>query len=172
MLDMKSVAFQLAQINIARAKYSLDDPLMKDFVEQLDEVNALADGSPGFIWRLKADDGGASSYLRVSDDDRLLINMSVWTTIEALKEYVYRSHHGKIYSARRKWFEAPDKSPLALWWIPAGEIPSVEDGLRRLELLWNAGPSLAAFTFKELFQSPLTEVETPPSGSVSFDFGF
>ena len=152
---MKPSVFHLAQINIARAIYSLDDPLMKDFVERLDEVNALADDSPGFIWRLKADDGGASSYLRVTDDDKLLINISVWESIESLKEYVYRSHHGKVYGARRKWFEPPGKSPLALWWIPAGEIPIVEEGFRRLELLRSNGSSPAAFTFKELFPAPL-----------------
>ena len=151
--------YHLAQINIARAKYSLDDPLMKDFVEQLDEVNALAESSPGFIWRLKADDGGASSYLRFSDDDKLLVNMSVWESVEALKEYVYRSHHGKVYGARRQWFETPEKSPLALWWIPAGEIPTVEDGFRRLELLWQTDASPAAFTFKQIFAAPLLKAE-------------
>ena len=152
---MESALYHVAQINVGRALYSLDDAAMKDFVEQLDAVNALAEKSPGFIWRLKAEDGGASSYIRAFDDDRMLINMSVWESIEALKEYVYRSHHGKIYSARRKWFEPSDKSPHALWWIPAGEIPTVEDGLRRLERLWSDGPSPDVFTFKQPFKAPM-----------------
>jgi len=151
---MKSARYHLAQINVARTLYPLDNPLMKDFVERLDEVNALAENSRGFIWRLKADGGDASSYIRAFDDDRMLINMSVWESIETLKEYVYRSHHGKVYGARKQWFEPSDKSPLALWWIPVGELPDVEDGLSRLELLRDNGASPAAFTFKEPFQAP------------------
>jgi hypothetical protein len=151
---MRSKLYQLAEINIARARAPLENPLLADFVAQLDEVNALADRSPGFIWRLKSDGGGASSYFRAFDDEQMLINMSVWESIEALKEYVYRTHHGKVYGNRKKWFEPLDKSPLALWWIPAGELPTVEEGLRRLELLWANGPSPEAFTFKQLFPIP------------------
>lgn len=141
----------LAQINIARTIAALDDPLMADFVQQLDEVNKIADESPGFVWRLKSDEGAASSYLRAFDDERMLINMSVWTSVKALKDYVYRTHHGKVYADRKKWFEPPNKSPFALWWIKVGEIPSVEEGLRRLNLLWQDGPSPEAFTFKQQF---------------------
>src|SRR5215204_921116 len=151
---MKSALYHLAQINVARALYSLDDAAMKDFVEQLDAVNALAEQGPGFIWRLTAD-GGASSYLRAFDDDRMLINTSVWESVDALKDYVYRSRHGEIYSTRKKSFEPSAKSPHALWWIPAGEIPTVEVGLRRLERLRNDGPSPAVFTFKQPFKTPL-----------------
>ena len=141
----------LAQINIGRAIAALSDPVMADFVRQLDEVNALAEQNSGFVWRLKSDDGTPSSYIHVFDDPKLLINMSVWKSIEALRDYVYRTDHGKVYADRRKWFEPFGKASFALWWINAGEVPSLEEGLERLEFLWQHGPSPTAFTFKHQF---------------------
>ena len=160
---MKTIQYHIAQINIARARASLDDPLMADFVRQLDEVNALAERSTGFIWRLKDEGGGASSYIRAFDDDRMLINMSVWESVEALKNYVYRTHHGRVFRDRKKWFEPPDKSPLAIWWIPVGETPTVEEGLRRLNLLWQTEPSPEAFTFKQMFEAPCQNFYKEPA---------
>ena len=126
---------------------------MARFVAQLDEINRLAEASPGFVWRLTAPGGGASSYLRLDDDDRLIVNMSMWISIEALHDYVYGSGHAAVYRDRREWFE-PLGVPFALWWVRAGETPSVEEGRRRLDLLTRLGPSREAFTFKRGF-SPL-----------------
>src|SRR6185436_165700 len=148
---MPTVTYHLAQINIARVRAPLDDPSMADFVVQLDAVNAIADESPGFVWRLKAEDGQSSIYMRAFDDDRLLINMSVWETVEALQQYVYRDQHGGVFRDRRKWFEPLAVPSLALWWIPAGHIPTIAEGKERLEMLARLGPTPEAFTFKNYF---------------------
>ena len=131
----------------------LDDPIMADFVDQLVEINALADESSGFVWRLADESGGAATDIRAFDDDRILVNMSVWESIEALREFSYRGHHAGLLRDRGKWFE-PHSSRLVLWWMAAGAIPTVEDAKRKLELLEANGPTVAAFTFKERFPSP------------------
>lgn len=143
----------LAQINIARMRAPVDDPLMADFVAQLDAVNAVADQSPGFVWRLQ-DDAGDATSIRVFDDDRILINMSVWETVEALQTYVYRSVHLSVLKDRKRWFEPLGRPHTALWWIPAGHLPTPEDGKHRLDLLHWHGPTPEAFTFKHLFPAP------------------
>jgi hypothetical protein len=145
-------SWHLAQINIARARAPLTDPLMADFVAQLDAVNAVAEASPGFVWRLKTDDGSPSSYVKFSDDDRIIVNMSVWESIETLEAYVYRAHeHADVFRNRRRWFEPIPGPQVALWWVPAGHIPSLEEGRERLRLLTKDGPTPAAFTFKRRF---------------------
>ena len=146
--------FHIAEVNVARLLAPLDDPLIAGFVEKLDAVNAEAEASDGFVWRLTSDGGGASSYLRPFDDDRILINLSVWTSIESLHRFVYRADgHATAYRARRSWF-APITTPLAMWWIEAGQIPSVEDAKDRLDLLERSGPTPEAFTFKTRFPPP------------------
>src|SRR5688572_23379196 len=142
----------LAQINIARLRAPLTDPLLADFVAQLEAINALAEASPGFVWRLKADAGAPSSYIKFSDDDLTIVNMSVWTSVDALFAYVYRSGHGEVYRNRRAWFE-PIAQPFALWWMAEGDVPSLDEGRRRLELLSRVGPTADAFTFKARFDA-------------------
>ena len=151
--------WHLAEINIARARAALTDPLMADFVAALDSVNAVAEASPGFVWRLKADGGGPSSYVRYSDDDRVIVNMSVWESIEALESYVYRVHeHATVFRGRRQWFEAMTEPQVVLWWIQAGSIPTLDEGRRRLAILKRDGPTPDAFTFKRRF-APLHAIE-------------
>jgi len=147
-------AFHLAEINVARLRAPLDDPRLADFVAQLDDVNALADASPGFVWRLKAEGGGASSYVRAFEDERLIVNLSVWSSVEALFAFVYRGRHLDVFRARGRWMEPLGSPPVALWWLRAGELPSVADGQARLELLARNGPSPDAFTFRETFPPP------------------
>jgi len=120
----------LAQVNIARMLAPLEDPVMADFVARLDEINALADGSPGFVWRLQTDAGNAT-YLRPYDDDRIIINMSVWETVEDLRNYVYQSRHSEVLRRRREWFEKLETPVVALWWVPAGHVPSVDEAKKR-----------------------------------------
>jgi len=148
-------AFHLAQVNIARMNTPLEDPVMADFVARLDELNALADGADGFVWRFQTEEGNAT-YLRPYDDERILFNLSVWESIEALKAYVYRTAHAELLRDRRKWFGQMRESYLALWWVPAGHIPSVEEAKRRLEHIRVHGPSPVAFTFKQVFE-PVVE---------------
>lgn len=146
-------AWHLAQYNLARMVAPLDDPLMADFVANLVRINTLADESPGFVWRHQGEDGDSTST-RVRGDDRILINFSVWESIESLFEYTYRSDHVEVYRRRREWIEHPTEAYLVLWWVPAGHIPSVEEADERLDYLRANGPTAHAFGFKQRFPPP------------------
>jgi hypothetical protein len=132
----------------------LSDPIMKGFVDQLVDVNRAAEASPGFIWRLKSEEGDATN-IRAYEDELILVNMSVWESIESLREFTYRSHHVGVFRDRLQWFERIDGAQLALWWIPVGHIPTVEEGKSRLALIEKLGPSPEAFTFKRGFATPV-----------------
>jgi hypothetical protein len=136
----------LAQINLARMVAPLDDPRMAEFVAQLGPINALADRSPGFVWRLQAEAGNATD-LRVLDDPRILVNMSVWESIETLHAYVFKSAHAGVMRDRKRWFEKYDGPYYALWWIERGHIPTVAQGLERVRMLAERGPSAESFWF-------------------------
>jgi hypothetical protein len=140
----------LAQLNIARFKAPMDDPSMAGFVEQLDPINALADGWPGFVWRLQTEEGNATA-IHAFDDDLMLVNMSVWESIEALREFVYRSGHLDVMRRRREWATRMAEAHMCLWWIPAGAIPTVDEAKERLDHLREHGPTVRAFTFKRSF---------------------
>jgi hypothetical protein len=140
----------VAQINIGRIKGALEDPVMAGFVARLDEINALADGSDGFVWRLQGGDGNAT-YLRPFDDDRIVVNMSVWESVEQLRAYVYSSAHAELLRQRREWFEKLDRVVTAMWWIPAGRMPSMDEGKKRLASVERHGPTPFAFTFKTTY---------------------
>lgn len=140
----------VAQINIGRILGPLEGPVMAGFVARLDEINALADGSPGFVWRLQTDAGNAT-YLRPYDDERMIINMSVWESLEALRDYVYRSRHAELLRQRGDWFEKLETPVVAMWWVPAGHIPSVDEGKKRIAHLQEHGPTPFAFSFRTTF---------------------
>src|SRR5262249_31250326 len=152
--------YQLAQVNVAVPRAPVDSPLLADFVAALDPINRLADGSPGFVWRLQTAEGNATA-VRMSDE-RLLVNMSVWESVEALSDFVYRSDHVEVMRRRRKWFETMDLY-LALWWIPRGHIPTVAEAEERLTHLRAHGPSAYTFTFRQPFPPPdATHAAAPP----------
>lgn len=152
-MNVEAAKYALAQANIGRIVAPLDDPVMAGFVDQLDFINALADHSPGFLWRLQTEDGDATA-VRPFEDERILVNMSVWESLEALYEYVYRSEHLEVLRGRRQWFERMDGPHLVLWWVPAGHRPTVAEAKERLDILAGRGPCPEAFTFKRPF-SPL-----------------
>lgn len=152
-------AYELAQVNVAVLKAPLDSPQLADFVAWLGPINALADAAPGFVWRLQSDEGNATS-IRIFDTDGLIVNMSVWESIEALQAYVYKSPHIAVLRRRREWFEQMGESHLALWWTPRGERPSIADAEERLLHLRRVGPSAYAFTIKEQFPPPSVPVTT------------
>jgi hypothetical protein len=145
--------FHLAQANIGRIRAPLDDPSMEGFRSQLEPINALADRSPGFVWRLQTEDGNAMS-IRPFADERMAINMSVWESLEALQQFVYRSAHVGPLRDRKQWFESTEGPILVLWWIPAGHVPTVTEAQERLRHLEEVGPSPRAFTFRMPFPSP------------------
>ncbi len=142
-------AYQLAQLNIARMKYPFDDPRMADFVARLEDVNALADGAPGFVWRLQTDDGDATAIDFFGPDH--LVNMSVWQDDESLRDYAFRSAHKEVLSRRGEWFDKMREAYSVMWWIPSGSLPTLEDAAERLRILRDQGPSARAFTFKQVF---------------------
>ena len=139
--------YHLAQCNIATMRGDPDDPIMAGFFERLVPLNALADAAPGFVWRLQTEEGDATA-IRTFDNPRILFNLSVWESLEALDHYVYRTDHVAAVQLRASWFERPKQSPLVLWWIPAGHIPDVDEAKERLEKLWRDGPTPEAFTFR------------------------
>ena len=145
--------FHLAQVNIGRIRAPLEDPIMDGFRSQLDAINALADRSSGFVWRLQTEEGNAMA-IRPFADDRMAINMSVWESLEALQQFVYRSAHAGPLRDRTQWFEPIEGPILVLWWIPAGHVPTVAEALERLRYLKERGPSPDAFTFRKPFPSP------------------
>lgn len=151
---MARAGHHIAQVNIALPLQPLDAPLLAAFVAALDPVNAIADASPGFVWRLQTDDGNATA-VRAFDDDRLIVNMSVWESLEALRAFVYAdAGHLAVMRRRREWFARAAQSHLALWWIPAGDLPSVTDAEERVEHLRTHGPTPFAFTFRTSFAAP------------------
>lgn len=145
--------FHLAQVNIARASAPLDSPQLADFMAALDRINALAEASPGFVWRLKSDAGNATDIVAF-DDPRMIINMSVWATIEALFDFTYKTGHTAIMARRRDWFDKLGAPHMALWWVPAGHLPTIDEAKARLRILEERGPGPEAFTFKQRFPIP------------------
>jgi hypothetical protein len=141
---------QLAQVNIALLKAPIDTPLLANFVALLAPINALADSSPGFVWRLQTEDGD-STAIRAFGDDRIIVNMSVWESVEALAAFVYRSRHVEVMRRRRQWFHRVGDAYICLWWIPAGHIPTIEEAEERMSRLRLHGPSPRAFTFQRTF---------------------
>jgi hypothetical protein len=155
-----STQYQLAQCNIGRAKASMDDAVMAGFAARLDDINALADGAPGFVWRLQTEAGNATS-VHAFEDDMILFNMSVWESPEQLRSFVYRSDHASVMRQRRSWFEKFEGVYLVLWWIPAGHIPTVEEAKLRLAHLQKHGESAHAFSFARIYPSPDHAAENP-----------
>jgi len=143
------MSFHIAQINVARMRAPIDSAVMSGFASRLDEINALADGTPGFVWRLQSGDGNAT-YLRLYDDDSIIVNMSVWESVEALKNFTYRTAHAELLKGRREWFENFAGVFLALWWVPAGHTPGFDEARKRLAHLEEHGPSQYAFTFRTI----------------------
>jgi hypothetical protein len=153
--------WHLAQVNIARAIEPMDAPAMAEFVANLEPVNALADTAPGFVWRLQDESGDATS-IHVYDDELIIVNLSVWESMDALWEFVYSARHLEIMRRRREWFTRIAESHLALWWTPAGEVPDPWEARRRLGHLDLHGPTPHAFTFKRRFVVPDAAGEDTP----------
>jgi hypothetical protein len=144
--------FELAQLNIAIMKDSLESPALADFVANLEGINALAEAAPGFLWRLQTEKGDATALRPLGDET--LVNMSVWQDAETLKEYAYNSAHTEIMRRRKEWFNRTREAYQVLWWVPQGHRPTVEEGIARLDLLRDRGPGPRAFSFRQIFPPP------------------
>jgi hypothetical protein len=159
-----SPAYELAQLNVAIMKEPLESPRMADFVANLDRVNALAEGSAGFVWRLQTEEGDATAMRPMGEST--LVNMSVWRDAESLNKYVYQSAHVEIMRRRKEWFERMREAYVVLWWVRRGHRPSISEAIAKLELLRAQGPTVEAFTFRHAFTPP----DAPQSRS-PFAFG-
>ena len=148
--------YHLAQLNIARGKGLIDDPIMAEFVANLDRINALAESHEGFIWRLKSDSGNATD-IQAFDDPHLIVNLSVWKSVETLKEFTYKTAHVGIMRQRKKWFHVLKEAYVVLWWIPAGHIPTIQEAIDKLNLLREKGSTPEAFDFRQIFPAPVGE---------------
>ena len=140
-----SQMMHLAQLNIGRLRYEVDDPRMADFMNNLALVNSLAERAPGFVWRYQDDTGNATNTRPYADDPRMAINMSVWENAEALERYVWQTVHKRFYGRREEWFETMDERYFVMWWVPAGHRPTVQEAIERLDHLRKHGPSEHAF---------------------------
>ena len=154
------MTWQLAQINVGTVLYPTDDPRLDGFMSRLDQINAVADDSPGFVWRLQSESGNATD-IDVGGDPLFIVNMSVWESVEALQAFVYQTGHRDVMIRRREWFERPGGAYQALWWVRAGHEPTPEEGLERLEYLKEHGPSSQAFTFAKVHSPPDTGEAKP-----------
>ncbi|UPR30119.1 DUF3291 domain-containing protein [Vibrio crassostreae] len=147
---------KLAQLNIALAKYPLDAPEIKEFVDNLELVNGIAESSEGFVWRLK-DESGDATNIQAFDDPNMIVNMSVWDSVDSLKNFMFRTHHRDFMRRKGDWFHRLPEDTYVLWWIEEGHIPTLEEAIERLEHLREIGDTPYAFTFKTNF----TESEAP-----------
>jgi Domain of unknown function (DUF3291) len=154
-------AYELAQLNIGIIKGPMDSPVMADFAANLERINALADRSAGFVWRLQTEEGDATG-IRPFKHENMLVNMSVWRDVESLNVYVYSSAHVEVMRRRREWFERMREAFLVLWWVSKGHRPSVAEAIAKLETLRNKGPTAEAFTFRNAFPPPDAAQSQPP----------
>jgi len=145
--------YHLAQLNIAAMREPLESPSMADFIANLERINNLAESSAGFVWRLKDESGGAATAIRPFGDN-ILVNMSVWETIESLREFAFRTAHAEIMRRRREWFARMAEVYAVLWWVPVRHVPSTEEAAQRLSHLREHGPTAHAFTFGSVFPPP------------------
>ena len=145
----------LAQLNIGRIRYEVDDPHMKVFVDNLAFVNGLAERSPGFIWRYQDDSGNATNTRPYANDPRMAVNMSVWRDVESLERFVWQTVHKRFYGQRHEWFEKMDQRYMVMWWAPAGHLPDVQEAIDRLEHLRTNGPSQQAFSWEDVASAEL-----------------
>jgi len=150
----------LAQINIGRLRAPMDAPQTAGFAQNLDRINALAESQPGFVWRLTGE-GNNATDLTFFDDPMILVNLSVWTDVEALAAFVYRSGHREVMRRRAEWFHKMEVF-MGLWWVAAGHIPTPQEGIARLEILRRLGPSAEAFTFRQPFPPPGASLAPEP----------
>ena len=154
----EAVDYVLAQVNVARMREPLDSPLLADFVAALGPVNAAADAAPGFVWRLQTEDGNATAVRAFEWDGAgsagVLVNMSVWESVEALAGYVYSEAHRRVLRRRREWFERMAEASMALWWVPRGHVPTTREAEERVRYLRRHGPTARAFTLRVHFPPP------------------
>jgi Domain of unknown function (DUF3291) len=153
--------YELAQLNVGIIRAPMDSPVMAEFAANLDRINALADGTPGFVWRLQTEAGDATA-IRPFENENNLVNMSVWRDLGSLRQFVYRSAHVEIMRRRREWFEPMREAYMVLWWVPKGHRPDVTEAIAKLEMLRKVGSAPKAFTFGQAYPPPDAPLNQSP----------
>lgn len=152
------MTYELAQVNVARLDAPLEHPRLRDFVAALDAVNQEADNAPGFRWRLQAEDGNATSIRAFAWDVQgaagMIVNMSVWQSVDALANYVFSGQHLVVMKRRREWFVPMREAYTALWWVPEGHRPTTDEAEQRVRLLREQGPTSMSFTLRRSWPPP------------------
>ena len=147
--------YHIAEINVARMKgVNIDDPIMNEFVENLESVNNLAESSEGFVWRLKDENNDATSF-NPYKDEQIIINVSVWESIESLENFVFKTFHSDFLRRRKEWFKSYGKIHTAMWWVPKGNYPTVQEAVDKLDYLQKNGSSEIVFDYKNKFPEPV-----------------
>jgi hypothetical protein len=154
-------AYELAQLNIGIIRGTIDSPVMAEFVANLDRINALAERTPGFVWRLQTEEGNATAIRPYPENENIAVNLSVWTDVDALRRFVFQSEHVEIMRRRSEWFVKMDQAFLVLWWVPKGHRPSIEEAKERLALLRRDGPGAQAFTFRQAYPPSDAQARAP-----------
>ncbi|MDO6695309.1 DUF3291 domain-containing protein [Aliiglaciecola sp. 3_MG-2023] len=147
------MCYHLAQLNIGKARDTMESAVMKEFADGLEPINTLAEQSAGFVWRLK-DESGNATNIHYFDDPNMLVNLSVWEDVESLKGFMFKTHHMDFLKQRKRWFEPERLDTYVLWWIPAGHLPEIPEALARLTQLREQGTSASAFTFSQVYPKP------------------
>jgi len=155
-------AYELAQLNIGVIKGPIDSPVMAEFVANLDRINALAERTPGFVWRLQTEEGNATAIRPYPENENMAVNMSVWKDVDSLRLFVFHSEHVQIMRRRQEWFEKMTEAFLVLWWVPRGHRPGIEEAKAKLEMLRAKGSTAEAFTFRQAFPPPDADPARPP----------
>ena len=160
--------YELAQLNVGIIKGTIDSPVMAEFVANLDRINALAERTPGFVWRLQTEEGNATAIRPYPENENMAVNLSVWKDVDALRRFVFQSAHVEIMRRRAEWFVKMNEAFLVLWWVPKGHIPGIEEAKERLELLRRKGPTAEAFTFRQAYPPPDLPNSAPQSAPNAF----
>ena len=156
----------LAELNIGRVRYELDDPRMADFTNNLELVNGIAERSPGFVWRF-IDDSGNATDTRPYEDPRIIVNLSVWESVEVLERFVWQTVHKRFYGRRADWFDHFEGPSFVLWWVPIGHQPSVAEAVARLAHLAQHGPTDHAFDWQRASAQLFKTARCAPTGQVA-----
>ncbi|HET9216473.1 MAG TPA: DUF3291 domain-containing protein [Terriglobia bacterium] len=152
--------FHLAQANIAWMHGALHEPVMSGLASRVDEINRLAEESPGFVWRLPGSEVRPEALHPFETDfpgfhrDRLFYNMSVWLSLEHLRSYTFFSAHAELLNERHQWVDSIVGASVALWWIPADHRPDIAESADRLRSVRRTGPTPYAFTMRKAFPPP------------------
>ncbi len=145
---------QLAELNVGRLRGTTDDPIVAEFMENLDRINGLGKRMPGFVWMMEGAAGAGNTEAKIDGDPRYVPNLTVWETAAQLETFVFKTLHAKFMERRAEWFEALETMHFVMWWVPDGHKPTLAEALAKLAQLQSDGETPAAFGWDYLRANP------------------